>query len=283
MKENPDDPRTVLCDDCLAPGGIRRDHRRQPARGRLRPARWRASSEQRLSGRGVRLVPRSAEVRHVRALGLRARPRAHGGLDLRAAASARGDRVPADDAQAAIRELQSRESIAGNRCGMTTLGDDTPPVVHHALSCLTGSANRLPPYPLRFTSSHSASSSARSAFADREARAGGQGFDRLESSPRTSRSPGRARRPRGRRPCAHRFTHGEEQVADLQLQRAMRVVDTGDASTPSLRCAGGWRPGARALPAAPPRTLSDRARGVGPVEADAGGALLQPVRAVQGG
>ncbi len=54
MKENPDDPRTVLCDDCLA-AGARRNHRRQPARGRpttsSRPAsRSTASRSSRTNG-----------------------------------------------------------------------------------------------------------------------------------------------------------------------------------------------------------------------------------------
>ena len=79
--------------------GVRRDHRRQPARGRLRQAA-RAHRGGRTRSCGVRVVSRPAAVRHVRPLGLRHRPRAHGRVDLRAAAPARGDRVPAHDAPA---------------------------------------------------------------------------------------------------------------------------------------------------------------------------------------
>ena len=99
MKENPDDPRTVLCDDLLAPEGYGEIIGGSAARGRLRQA---APSHPRggAARRRVRLVSRPAQVRHVRALRLRPRARAHGRVDLRAAAHSRGDRVPADDAPA---------------------------------------------------------------------------------------------------------------------------------------------------------------------------------------
>ena len=51
----------------------------------------------RSADRRVRLVSRPAQVRHVRALGLRARPRANGRMDLRSAAHPRGDRVSPND------------------------------------------------------------------------------------------------------------------------------------------------------------------------------------------
>jgi asparaginyl-tRNA synthetase len=92
MKENPDDPRTVLCDDLIAPegygeiiGGSQRedDHDRLLARIR----------EQGLPEE-LQVVPRAAEVRHVPALGLRARPRAHRRVDHGAAAHPRDDPFP---------------------------------------------------------------------------------------------------------------------------------------------------------------------------------------------
>ena len=92
MKENPDDPRTVLNNDCLAPEGygeIIGGSQREDDYDKLLGADPRAGAR----SRGLRLVPRPAEVRHVRALGVRARPRADGGLDLRHPAHPRGDRV----------------------------------------------------------------------------------------------------------------------------------------------------------------------------------------------
>src|SRR2546425_574831 len=50
------------------PRGVRRDHRRQPARGRLRPAA-RPHPRGEAPRRGLRLVSRPAEVRHLRPLG----------------------------------------------------------------------------------------------------------------------------------------------------------------------------------------------------------------------
>ena len=84
--------------------GVRRDHRRLAARGRLRQAARTASARGEAARGGVRLVPRPAEVRHVRALGLRARPRAHRRVDLRRAAHPRVHRVSEDDAPAADRK-----------------------------------------------------------------------------------------------------------------------------------------------------------------------------------
>src|SRR6266576_1600213 len=63
-------------------GGLRRDHRRQPARGRLRQAA-RAHPRGQVARGGVQLVPGSPEVWDVRALGFRARRRAHRRVDLR--------------------------------------------------------------------------------------------------------------------------------------------------------------------------------------------------------
>ena len=99
MKENPADPRTVLCDDCLAPEGygeIIGGSQREDDYDKLA----RAHPGGRAAARGVRLVPRPAEVRHLRALGLRPRTGAHGRVDLRHPAHARGDRVPEADASA---------------------------------------------------------------------------------------------------------------------------------------------------------------------------------------
>ena len=96
MKENPDDPRTVLCDDCLAPEGygeIIGGSQREDDYDKLLAAHPGGGA----AGRRVRVVPRSAEVRHVRALGVRPRPRAHGRVDLRAAAHPRSDRFPEND------------------------------------------------------------------------------------------------------------------------------------------------------------------------------------------
>ena len=83
MKENPDDPRTVLNNDCLAPEGygeIIGGSQREDDYDRLLARIHRAGAR----SRGVPLVPRSPEVRHLRALGLRARRRADGRVDLRA-------------------------------------------------------------------------------------------------------------------------------------------------------------------------------------------------------
>src|SRR3989449_1567075 len=86
------------------PRGVWRDHRRQPARGRLRQAaRPHPCGE--AAGGGVQLVPGPSEIRHVRARGLRARRGAHGGVDLRHPAHPRGDRVSANVVQAlAVKE-----------------------------------------------------------------------------------------------------------------------------------------------------------------------------------
>ena len=97
MKENPDDPRTVLCDDLLAPEGygeIIGGSQREDDYDKLR----RAHQGRRAAARGVRVVPRPAPLRHVHARGLRARPGAHRRVDLRHPARARGDRVPEADA-----------------------------------------------------------------------------------------------------------------------------------------------------------------------------------------
>ena len=84
MKENPDDPRTVLNNDCLAPEGygeIIGGSQREDDYDKLLAPHPGAGAR----SRGVRLVPRPAEVRHLRALGLRPGPRADRGVDLRAA------------------------------------------------------------------------------------------------------------------------------------------------------------------------------------------------------
>ena len=100
MKENPDDPRTVLCDDCLAPegygeiiGGSQREddydklvHRIQEEGLPMDAYGW--YLDLRKYGTFVHS-------------GFRTRPRADGRVDLRAAAHPRSDRVPADDASAA--------------------------------------------------------------------------------------------------------------------------------------------------------------------------------------
>ncbi len=73
-----DDGRTVAAMDVLAPGH-RRDHRRQPARGAARRAR-RAHDGARNRQGALRLVPRSAPLRHRAARGLRIGLRAHARL-----------------------------------------------------------------------------------------------------------------------------------------------------------------------------------------------------------
>ena len=79
--------------------GRRGDHRRQPARGRLRDAQGAHRREQ-AAARGLRVVPRPAALRQRAALGLRAGPRAHGRLAGGRRARARGEPVPADDVPA---------------------------------------------------------------------------------------------------------------------------------------------------------------------------------------
>ncbi len=84
MKENPDDPRTVLSNDCLAPEGygeIIGGSQREDSYDRLL-ARINAQG---LDREDLPLVPRPPEVRHLRPLRLRPRRRAHGGVDHRAA------------------------------------------------------------------------------------------------------------------------------------------------------------------------------------------------------
>ncbi len=73
MKENPDDPRTVLCDDCLAPegygeiiGGSQREDDYDKILHRLR--------EEKLPEAAYDWYLDAAEVRDVPALGIRARP-----------------------------------------------------------------------------------------------------------------------------------------------------------------------------------------------------------------
>ena len=99
MKENPDDPADRAEQRLPGAGRLRRDHRRLAARGRLRQAA-RPDPAAGARSRSVPLVPRSAEVRHLRALGLRPWRRADRGLDLRASPYPRGDRVSAADPSA---------------------------------------------------------------------------------------------------------------------------------------------------------------------------------------
>ena len=102
MKENPDDPRTVLNNDCLAPEGYGEIIGGITARGQLRPP---AGADQRAGPRRehLPLVSRPPEVRHLRAFRLRARCRAHGGVDHRTAACARDDRLSAANSPACTR------------------------------------------------------------------------------------------------------------------------------------------------------------------------------------
>ncbi len=79
--------------------GVRRDHRRQPARGRLRQAPG-PDSRREAAGRGVLVVSGSAEVRHVRACGIWTWGRADRRLDLWHPAHSRGDRLSAHPLQA---------------------------------------------------------------------------------------------------------------------------------------------------------------------------------------
>jgi asparaginyl-tRNA synthetase len=85
MKENPEDPRTCVMRRLPRARGLRRDHRRVAARGRLRQAPA-PHSRRKASRRRLRLVSRSTEVWNVRALGVRPRARTNRRLDLRSAA-----------------------------------------------------------------------------------------------------------------------------------------------------------------------------------------------------
>ena len=147
MKENPADPRTVLCDDCLAPegygeiiGGSQREDDYDKLLARIK--------EQKLD-RGVRLVSRSAEVRHLRPLGLRPGPRADGGMDLRDAAHPRGDRVPAADSPAVPVAFTSSQSSSRNLSPADPIvdvafGGETLDLLESSAELLVGAIQRRP-------------------------------------------------------------------------------------------------------------------------------------------
>ena len=96
MKENPDDPRTVLCNDLIAPEGYGEIIGGQPARGRPRQADGAHRRGEAARG-SLRLVSGPAPLRHLPALGVRARDRALHGVDDRTPAHPRAHSLPAPD------------------------------------------------------------------------------------------------------------------------------------------------------------------------------------------
>ena len=197
MKENPDDPRTVLNNDCLAPEGYGEIIGGLTARGRLRQA---AGADQRAGARsrGVPLVPRPPEVRHLRALGLRARRRADGGVDLRDSAHPGGDRVSAADSpavsveRAAVRRYEAADGERQRRSQSTD-----PP---YAVAVLRSRV--LPSSHAAFTSSHSPSSTSSPAACSSIPRSSASRSTASNRSPELRGWHGRAPGPAGRRPSA---------------------------------------------------------------------------------
>ena len=95
MKPDPERPDVALGVDVLAPEGLRRDHRRRRAPGRSRSPAAAHQGAQAAAG-SVRVVPRSAPVRHRAARRLRHGHRARRRLDLRARTRSRDDSVSAN-------------------------------------------------------------------------------------------------------------------------------------------------------------------------------------------
>ena len=96
MKENPEDPRTVLCNDMIAPegygeiiGGSQREDDLDKLRARIR--------EEELPEEALRVVSGRPPLRHLSPCGLRARAGADRGVDLGTPARAGADPLPAAD------------------------------------------------------------------------------------------------------------------------------------------------------------------------------------------
>ena len=99
MKPDPERAELALGVDVLAPGGLRRNHRRRRTARRSRSAAAADQGAQPAAG-SVRVVSRPAPLRHGAARRLRHGHRARGRLDLRARARPRNDPVSAYAVQA---------------------------------------------------------------------------------------------------------------------------------------------------------------------------------------
>jgi len=134
MKENPDNPETVLCADS-SPGRLRRDHRRFPARRYSRKAPGPDPSGE-LPEEAVRLGTSTSEVRVRAALRLRDRAGTHPRLDLRHAAHQGVHPVPADQWGGSTLEREPRApgrssgstSITGHMDGLVKMAHEHPQV-----------------------------------------------------------------------------------------------------------------------------------------------------------